>query len=160
MTLIERLCAATEGSRELDHAIAYDGAIGTEIEREVYEQHGAKWLTDDPKLRMSPLQKRHGCFYKYSRPGREGRHIRTSEQFVGIVTGPQPLRDCPRYTTSLDAALPGEQIRRVEKQFDGTWIAWDERTTRYGSVGHTEALARRIAALRADEAIKAREARG
>lgn len=103
--LITMLEQADCGSRELDWAIAYALGMGTDVEREVYEKHGDMWATKDPALRMTPLQRRHGCHFTYSRPGREGRRIRTAEQFITVCTGPQPLLNAPHYTTSIDAAL-------------------------------------------------------
>ena len=57
----------------------------------------------------------------------------------------------PRYTTSLDAALPGEYIIRVVRSVRGNvWEAEMQRYDKfYRGVGRTEALARRIAALKA-----------
>ena len=52
--------------------------------------------------------------------------------------------DCSKYTTSLDAKLPWENITQVSFH-NGMWEAWQE--TNLG-VGHTEPLARRIAALK------------
>ncbi len=61
--------------------------------------------------------------------------------------------DCPHYTTSLDAKLPGENIRHVESPL-GTrrWEAWQcdgEGEIEAFGYGNTEALARRIASLKA-----------
>lgn len=63
---------------------------------------------------------------------------------------------CPRFSESLDASIPGEDIVTVVQWNGGPWTAWT-RTGKRG-IGHTEALARRIAALRARQA--ATEARG
>jgi hypothetical protein len=64
--------------------------------------------------------------------------------------------DCPpSYSTSIDAAIPGEDIVRVEyshKTEMWTAVDWKEEEIKL-TVGeaHTEALARRIAALCARE---------
>ena len=65
----------------------------------------------------------------------------------------------PPYTTSLDAALPWENIEEValhdiveDEPLGMVWEAWHvakETGRRTMGAGHTEALARRIAALRA-----------
>jgi hypothetical protein len=59
----------------------------------------------------------------------------------------------PRYTTSIDAALPGEDIVFMRKVEDGQGRVWYE-AQQSGSFGYTgkhksEAIARRIAALKA-----------
>lgn len=74
----------------------------------------------------------------------------------------------PRYTTSLDATLPGEQIemasiQRAPPGHPQKWSALDANwprnkdgqyaCMRTAGLGHTEALARRIAALRARQAM-------
>jgi len=57
------------------------------------------------------------------------------------------------FTRSIDAALPGENIVYAEKSMteDGKWLARQlmDDGTALGAYGHTEALARRIAALKA-----------
>lgn len=55
------------------------------------------------------------------------------------------------YTTSLDAAAPGESIRHVMLLADGRWeaSALDENGNYHTVEAATEALARRIAALKA-----------
>lgn len=55
-------------------------------------------------------------------------------------------RPLPRYTESLDAALPGEAITNVYC-IDGRWSAANGR--RHSGRAKTEPLARRAAALRA-----------
>lgn len=57
----------------------------------------------------------------------------------------------PHYTTSLDAALPGENIVRAQFYRTGHWLAEHEGVDgmRYPAKAATEALARRIACLRA-----------
>jgi len=56
----------------------------------------------------------------------------------------------PRYTGSLDASLPGENIVFVERQGDDKWVAVQENPdgSHHEAIGNTEALARRSAALR------------
>lgn len=66
---------------------------------------------------------------------------------IAKVLDPDSL---PAYTTSIDAALPGEDIDHVRRTSDGMWWAHDSRLPEdLGYCGHTEALARRIASLRA-----------
>jgi len=75
--------------------------------------------------------------------------------------------DTPLYTASIDAALPGENIERVslhdlvEGEPLGTiWEAWhrcEDGRLVMGANRHSEALARRIAALRAGIAEKESE---
>lgn len=61
----------------------------------------------------------------------------------------------PHYTTSIDARLPSEDIEIVQRLSNGMWWAHDSRLPEgVGMVGHTEPLARRIAALAAS--LKAR----
>ena len=65
----------------------------------------------------------------------------------------------PHYTTSLDAKLPGENIVQVHAPGwnaaipEGRWQAVHATDVAHGvyGYGHTEALARRIASLRARE---------
>ena len=64
--------------------------------------------------------------------------------------------ELPHYTTSLDAALPGESVILSRRTDSGNWAALHSRGDGAGSiegVGRTEALARRIAALKAREAL-------
>ncbi|MFQ5741956.1 MAG: hypothetical protein ACE5HV_00025 [Acidobacteriota bacterium] len=64
----------------------------------------------------------------------------------------------PKYTTSLDAALPGENIVSTTKSEHG-WAATNlDKHTQAQTFGnaHTEALARRIAALKARREMKER----
>lgn len=62
---------------------------------------------------------------------------------------------CPHYTTSLDAALPGENIVEVRQHLvgpdQGKWTAAhiDGHNDLWWMTAHTEALARRAACLRA-----------
>ena len=65
----------------------------------------------------------------------------------------------PDYTTSRDASLPGENIYAVRRNIDGTWTALhgvlrsdgaeSGETTK--ATANTEAIARRVAALKARE---------
>ena len=76
--------------------------------------------------------------------------------FLGINPqhGGDGIYGCPHYTTSLDAKLPGESIVSMHSAMrtDGNnyWIAVQvsEDASANGR-GHTEPLARRIAALKA-----------
>lgn len=65
----------------------------------------------------------------------------------------------PPFTTSLDAAIPDENIESVQyEEASGKWIAVNKDDGRlYIGVGNTEPLARRIAALKA---VDARQNRG
>jgi len=104
-TLIERLAQATEGSRELDWAIAYLAGIGNEKERKLYAQIGGRAFDEDAKG-ISP--------YGYARgdrtrsewaSGSRGRRGHYEEVVLRACDGPSPLLRCPHYTTSIDAAL-------------------------------------------------------
>ena len=87
-----------------------------------------------------------------------GKHLRTLKR--GFYETARSL--CEHYTTSLDAKLPGETIIRVKMiaiTTDNPW-GWEAVHSQYGLAnnskyfvgrGHTEALARRIAALKARE---------
>ncbi len=81
---------------------------------------------------------------------------------VEIVWALGHTNEIPHYTTSLDAKLPGENIRGVSapapgEGWEGTWRefweAWhcNEDGKYFLGKGHTEALARRGAALKARE---------
>lgn len=69
----------------------------------------------------------------------------------------------PRYTASIDAALPGETIVSMVRLGDGhPWkaTAIDANGTQYGGESAvSEAIARRIAALRASAPLLAKETR-
>ncbi len=79
--------------------------------------------------------------------------------------------EVPHYTTSLDAKLPGENITKVEAPHDVSFPENEKCNTMWRATcvvnesehpgifgyGHTEALARRHAALRAS--LKARESK-
>lgn len=54
----------------------------------------------------------------------------------------------PRFSTSLDAGLPGEDIYRVERVESPTERWWKAYQGQCIGQGKTEALARRIAALK------------
>ena len=128
--LIARLEKATEGSRELDGAVA---------------------------ILLSPSERK------------------TSHKagFFLALCGDQFWRDfkAPHYTTSLDAKLPGENITKVEAPHDVSFPENEKCNTMWRATcvvnesehpgifgyGHTEALARRHAALRAS--LKARESK-
>ena len=125
--LIAKLEAAPEGSRELDAAIA----VAT-----FSEPYG-----DDDLIYARQVDKDDDCaagtFWRKSRSGAS-------------------LRTAPYFTTSLDAALPSENIVRVERVYGAVVHEWRAWTVLEGEphegLGHTEALARRIAALKARKA--------
>lgn len=107
MTLIERIEAAPEGSREMD----------AEIARAAY-----------PDLKQGG----DGLWYI------SGTHVRIEP-----------------YTTSIDARLPDENIVETKLKLSGKWIAMHARNgVACNGEGHTEALARRAAALRARETME------
>lgn len=59
-------------------------------------------------------------------------------------------RYAPHYTSSLDAALPGEDIFKTLRGSDGSWMARDSRAPGgFCVVAPTEVLARRRAAYEA-----------
>ncbi len=62
----------------------------------------------------------------------------------------------PWWTTSLDAKLPGEDIIQTAEQMTGNWMALQRRAKGdpawEAAYAKTEALARRIAALKARDA--------
>lgn len=60
------------------------------------------------------------------------------------------IHEAPHYTTSLDAALPWENICGVVRMGDGTWAAKHVTKDRVVKVARaaTEVLARRAAALK------------
>ena len=65
----------------------------------------------------------------------------------------------PNFSTSVDAAIPGENIVSVQlEESSGRWIAVNrgQDGRLYIGSGNTEPLARRVAALRADEVQKQR----
>jgi hypothetical protein len=75
-----------------------------------------------------------------------------NDVYIELAIHGRATRDppVPHYTTSLDAALPDEKIIKTEIDAQGwhaTALAVDGRSV-YG-FGRTEALARRIAALKA-----------
>ena len=63
--------------------------------------------------------------------------------------GFDPSATC--YTTKLDAALPGERVTSTLLRANGKWYAQalDEQNVFHTGEANTEALARRIAALKA-----------
>lgn len=69
--------------------------------------------------------------------------------WLEIGESPMKLILCPHYTTSIDAALPGEDIHRVERVQSPTVTWWKAYQGIHIGQGKTEALARRIAALKA-----------
>lgn len=68
-------------------------------------------------------------------------------------------RHAPAYTSSLDAKLPNEDIQEMSRTFSHGYRCWQEfDNTRLRVCGQhptSEAIARRIAALRAMEATNA-----
>lgn len=122
--LIERLEAATEGSRELD----------TDIHEAIGKCAHRKWeyyCVEDG----NSFDSGHSC---------ASCRIDMTDRNCEI----------PLYTTSLDARLPGENITQMINRGDAFLahnLTEDERLTI--GVGRTEPLARRIAALKAREAM-------
>ncbi len=125
--LIAKLEAATEGSRELDLEAHKVVGLCDPTAEYVSTIEGLRWFEHHPEV-----------------PGGADECIE------------EPL---PYYTTSLDAKLPEENIidsRRLtghRVSVPDTW--WARHETQNGSIvqgyGHTEVLARRIAALEAKE---------
>lgn len=77
---------------------------------------------------------------------------RLDAEIATLVWGPpgNGWEDAPRFTTSLDAALPGETIVRIHLlRSGGYWEteAADERGDWHYALAATEALGRRAAAL-------------
>lgn len=136
--LVARLEQATEGSRELD----------AEIYLSLSEWKNAEVVVQ--------------AFPRSEMPSRPTILRRTVDNHVVTYS------DFPAYTSSIDAALPGEQIEVVSIQrappgHPQKWSALDANwprnadgqytCMRIAGIGHTEALARRIAALRARQAV-------
>ena len=122
--LIAELEAAKEGSRGLDAAVAVAAAI--DLPSPMGE--ATAYLKLPHKDDCCEL----GTYWLVQRSG-------------------DSLQSALCYTTSLDAALPGENIRAVNHDHvSGNWMAAHvgEKATTWG-IGKTEALARRIAALKA-----------
>lgn len=118
MTLIEKVEAATVGSRELDAEI---------------------WWWVDHKA----AQGAHTSGVAFSnREWTEDEKRRKGDAKVKQLA--------PHYTTSLDAALPGENIVTVNRQFrDGREVWQAVQAGQHVAYAPTEPLARRIAALKA-----------
>lgn len=69
-----------------------------------------------------------------------------------LVKGANNVAPASAYTASLDAALPDERIVEMVHTIDNTWIAWAhvrKGETVQGRSNANEAIARRIAALKA-----------
>lgn len=101
---IKRRLEAGEIDREIEWTIAFQIGLGTEKEREFFKEWGVRGFTEKrPEDGFTHWEKHIGYHYKHSRPGREGRRIRTAPTISMPVTGPLPLYQCPPWTTSLDA---------------------------------------------------------
>ncbi len=128
--LIAELETATEGSRELDGKVAV--AIFT-----------ATLKPEDAKMTI----------------GYELAWVDSPTHEKGYC-----LAECQPFSTSRDAALPWENIEVVAlydvvpgEPLGEVWEAWHvDRDTNHGTrgAGHTEALARRIASLKARQAME------
>lgn len=135
--LIERAKSAPEGSRELDAKI-----WASACKFEDFTEHG---LAEGWEARFEAQED--GSVYCYA-------FNKTSDEYHR-----QGRKPAPRFSTSLDAKLPGENIARVHKCDHGGWIAehevgmtnlqgWPVGSLLVGD-GKTEPLARRAAALKA-----------
>lgn len=120
--LIARLESATEGSRELD------AEIGAEVR--YFSDKAEDWMRgwQGP---IAPYPEKPGHIACWHTDGRMS-----------------VWWSVPRYTTSLDAKLPGEDIVHIYERQDGSWAAINRGSETWGD-GRTEPLARRIAALKA-----------
>ena len=129
--LIKRLQEAPEGSRGLDNQVAL--AVG--------------WV----RLSPSQIKRRHGGWIHPSDTRKDGSFNYPTD--LDSLHGTDIWRDPSPYTTSIDAALPGEDIRVVTMLCDGMWEAqaFDKNGNYQIGEANTEALARRIAALKARE---------
>ncbi|MDE2426279.1 MAG: hypothetical protein KGO96_10285 [Elusimicrobia bacterium] len=131
--LVSSLEAATEGSRELD---AYIWAAIHCPGQPVRVVEPATW--------------------------KERRYFCNPDAAMDWI-GYDLLNVAKHYTTSLDAALPGESIemasiQRSQPGQPSKWAAldsgWPKNAKREVGIGYTEALARRIAALKARKEIQ------
>ena len=122
--LIEKLEAAETGSRELDAEILT--TLGTHVLEKRARDQKAWWyeVGGERYDRLDPNP------YSYR------------------------VKTVPRYTTSIDAALSGERVTATLLRANGKWYAQalDKQNVFHTGEANTEALARRIAALKAREA--------
>ena len=84
----------------------------------------------------------------------EGSEEQDIEIYRAVYAEPAKHRRYPRYTTSVDDQLPWENIWQVLR-WEGEWSAWHANPKTFRNTeghGHTEALARRVAALKAWDA--------
>ena len=138
-SLIAKLEAAPEGSRELDEQIALATRTWT-----VWLSKHRRWNFDSPN-------DRHFSWPQSSIPLHDtdtGRKIILSEM---PWPGWADEADLPEWSTSLDAALPGENIVEVYHLRSGAWMAVHQAEVSFEATAATEPLARRIAALKARE---------
>ena len=93
--------------------------------------------------------------YQQGHPSMNGARVADDGSIGFLPFTPDSNADnaIPHYTTSLDAKLPWEDIEMVSHQTTGRWCALQRQPKRgakhEAAYGHTEALARRIAALKA-----------
>ena len=84
----------------------------------------------------------------------EGSEEQDIEIYRAVYAEPAKHRRYPRYTTSVDDQLPWENIWQVLR-WEGEWSAWHANPKTFRNTegrGHTEAIARRVAALKAWDA--------
>jgi hypothetical protein len=139
-SLIERLEKATEGSRELDAAIRF--AVVGDMTRCNYEERCWCENADKPDH-----DNENGC----------GKWLGLYDERTSYPRNWEDDTRLPHYTTSLDAEIPDECIVQVKRLTVGRavgdkWVAINlSGTDVFHGVARTEALARRIAALKARE---------
>lgn len=131
LSLVQRLEGATEGSRDLDAQI------------EVI--NWSLWSS----------------FRAIKFPRLEPDEVELAWSVDGVVSINGVEHEAPQYTTSLDAKLPWENIEQVAlhdvvegEPLGEVWEAWHvdpETRRRTMGAGWTEAIARRVAALKARE---------
>jgi hypothetical protein len=116
--LLNRVEGATGPDREIDRALAYavDG-VGTDLERSFYAEKGdAAFIPDGYGL--TPMDYRNGDFVRHEWvKGTRQSPGRNEPRVCMNCNGPRPLRSCPSYTASLDAALA-----LCERVRPGAWI--------------------------------------
>ena len=104
--LIPRIEAGETGP-EINRSVAYLAGLGTDLEREVFLEHGAAGFTSPGMIKknkrsaeMVPAQ----SIY-------ERRRFGWGRPTYHVVGEKQPINFCARYTTSIDAAvsLVGDQ---------------------------------------------------
>ena len=130
--LIARIEAGETGP-EINRSVAYLAGLGTDLEREVFLEHGAAGFTSPGMIKknkrsaeMVPAQ----SIY-------ERRRFGWGRPTYHVVGEKQPINFCARYTTSLDAAAAlvgdvywivdgfgkasvcGEGVKRGESRING-----------------------------------------